>query len=402
MSSGKSGPCVVFAGPELEPWLCESLAWEDGVIVEIQRSEPIQANPGLPVFFPGMVNGHTHFGDCIIPDASTGLSLQEAFFRPNGLKYRRLAEIDESIHLERLTRTCREFARCGGVAHLDFREQGLVGVRRLRQASEAVGIRSVILGQFAQLPFDEAQLEANQDPLTSAAETELATYLEEADGFSESTMNDLTDAAWSRISEVTAGMSKLRAIHCLEDETYRDVSMARTGRGDLERAIDLLKPHLIVHMTVAEADDIARIAATGTIVALNPRANALLGLPLPPIAALMEAGVPLLLGTDNIMLNHPSLLAELDFAYRLARSQQRDPTWPDPREILKMVTVNAAPLVPGYTGQLEVGHPASWVRFDGQASGWRDSCHLAAGLLGRVGPDAIVETRHHGKILYAR
>ena len=63
---------------------------------------------------------------------------------------------------------------------------------------------------------------------------------------------------------------------------------------------------------------------------LNPRANANLGLPLPPVAKLLDAGVNLLLGTDNGLLNSPSLLAELDFTYKLAKSQYGDSIRPDP------------------------------------------------------------------------
>lgn len=402
MTSGQAGECVVFLGPDLEPFRCRDLVWEEGRIVGLNPIEPILENPSLPIYIPGLVNGHTHFGDCIIPDASTGLSLQQAFFRPNGLKYRRLAEIEERVHLERLERTCREFAKSGGVAHLDFREQGLVGIRRLRRASAQVGIQSVILGQFAELPFDEEALNQNSENLNEEYQSQLKSNLTEADGFSESTMNDLTDPAWERISEVAASMGKLKAIHCLEDETYRDDSVTRTNRGDLDRALHLLKPDLVVHMTVANSEEITMAAESGVICALNPRANALLALPMPPIAEMMQAGIPLLLGTDNVMLNHPSLWPELDTAYRLARSQSRDPLWPDPREILKMVTINAAPLVAGYSGILAEGQPATWVCLDGDAPGLRDSCHLPAALFGRVSDGDIIETRNCGKVIYAR
>ena len=84
----------------------------------------------------------------------------------------------------------------------------------------------------------------------------MAAILDVADGFSESTVNDLTCPAWMRIREITQKYGKLRAIHCLEYEGYCGESLANTGRGDLERAINDLDPDIIIHLTVANDEEI--------------------------------------------------------------------------------------------------------------------------------------------------
>ena len=80
-----------------------------------------------------------------------------------------------------------------------------------------------------------------------------------ADGFSESTMNDLTDSAWITIRETSKRYNnKLRAIHCLESDNYRSVSLERTNgrQSDLQRAFQLYDPDIIVHLTEATQEDI--------------------------------------------------------------------------------------------------------------------------------------------------
>jgi cytosine/adenosine deaminase-related metal-dependent hydrolase len=216
-------------------------------------------------------------------------------------------------------------------------------------------------------------------------------------------MNDLTDAAWREIREVTRRRGKLRAIHCLENAAYREVSLGRTGRGDLARALAEYDPHLIVHLTVADAGEIAQMAAAGKTGVLNPRANATLGLPMPPVRALMEAGVNLLLGTDNGLLNSPNLLAELDFTSKLAKSQYGDAVRPDPLAILRMATSNVrVALGAEHAGCLEAGLAATFVVLDFHRPHLRATRHLPASVVTRVTPEDVLATYRQGRELYRR
>lgn len=303
--------CIVLAGRALVPHRCARFEWEGTTIQAMDLLDPQwRIDDGATVIMPGLVNAHTHMGDSFLPDGSTGLTLEEGFFRPHGFKYREIAKLTAATHIDRMSDSLNYMKRSGTVAHFDFREQGPEGARRLREASKRTGVRSVILGQFNGVPFDEAALRENTALLDEAAIAELEAILEVADGFSESTMNDLTDEAWQQIRKLTDLKGKARAIHCLENEGYRNLSLDRTGRGDLRQAIELYAPDIIVHLTVADDEEIALLAASGITAVINPRANANLGLPLPPVAKLMRAGVNLLLGTDNGLLNPPSMLPE--------------------------------------------------------------------------------------------
>lgn len=402
--SGQVHDCIVLHGPELRPFRCSRFAWEHDTITALDRIEPITTlETGALVLIPGLYNGHTHMGDSALPDGATGLTLEQGFFRPHGYKYRELAKLSPEQHLPHLEAHLRYMARSGTVCHLDFREQGPAGARLLRAASAATGVESIILGQFDGVPFSEPELRANRPGHTLPPDhrAELEALLAVADGFSESTMNDLTDAAWAEIRALTASRGKLRAIHCLENAGYRDLSLATTGRGDLLRAIELYDPHLIVHLTVATADEIALLVHHAKTGVLNPRANANLGLPLPPVAALLRAGANLLLGTDNGLLNSPNMLAEIDFTYKLAKSQFADALAPDPSAILRMATSNIRPVLGGdHHGALEVGLPASFVALDFTKGHLRHTRHLAASIVTRVTPDDVLATYRHGRPLY--
>jgi len=398
--------CVVLHGPELEPRHCARFTWAGDTItaLELGAAAPHLVT-GTTVVLPGLCNAHTHVGDSALPDGATGLTLEQGFFRPHGYKYRELAKIDPETHRTHIEEHLRYMAATGTVCHLDFREQGVEGVARLRAAADTVGVRSYAMGQFDQSPFDHDELDCNNAPLPAMSRAELEAMLAIADGFSESTMNDLTDVAWREVRDVTRRLGKLRAIHCLENEAYRDVSLNRTGKGDLARAIALLDPHFIVHLTVANEDEIALIAGAGKTAALNPRANATLGLPLPPVAALMVSGTNLLLGTDNVMLNPPNLFAELDFTYRLARSQfgAAQAAAPDPLALLKMVTVNASTVLgDDFPGQLASGGPATFVALDFTAAHLRHTRNLPASIIGRVSPADVLATYRHGRELWRR
>jgi aminodeoxyfutalosine deaminase len=82
-------------------------------------------------------------------------------------------------------------------------------------------------------------------------------------------------------------------------------------------AADLGPGHLVVHCVDLDGQDLAQLAATGATAVLCPRSNRYILGALPPLAALLEAGVPLAVGTDSLA-SAPSLapLAELALLHR--------------------------------------------------------------------------------------
>src|SRR5439155_26918103 len=92
-----------------------------------------------------------------------------------------------------------------------------------------------------------------------------------------------------------------------------------------------LQPHFLVQMVHAADGDLGRCADARVPIVVCPRSNAFFGMT-PDIPRMLRAGVELWLGTDNAMINVPSILREMEFAYRVARMKGEVPA----REIVEM------------------------------------------------------------------
>jgi len=106
---------------------------------------------------------------------------------------------------------------------------------------------------------------------------------------------------------------------------------------DLAADVGALRPGVVlVHLTDARPDELARVAASGASAVLCPRSNLYIEGRLPPLLAVREAGIDAALGTDSLASNTSlDVLAE---ARALADRFPSVPKW----ELVKMVTWNGA------------------------------------------------------------
>jgi len=105
--------------------------------------------------------------------------------------------------------------------------------------------------------------------------------------------------------------------------------------------------------------DLIRCADADVPIVVCPRSNAFFGMT-PDIPRMLRAGVELRLGTDNAMINVPSMLREIEFAYRVARMKGDVPA----REIFAMALRGRRLADPKTSGGLRVGDSADLVVFD--------------------------------------
>jgi cytosine/adenosine deaminase-related metal-dependent hydrolase len=132
-------------------------------------------------------------------------------------------------------------------------------------------------------------------------------------------------------------------------------SLTWPGKSPIAFAEELgvLAPHVVcVHLTDARPEELAKVAERGVPVVLCPRSNLYIETRLPPLLAVLAAGIAPALGTDSLA-SSPSLdvLAE---ARALA---DRFPTVPA-RELLRMATWNGARAL----GRDDVGRVARGAR----------------------------------------
>src|SRR5688572_14413419 len=123
-----------------------------------------------------------------------------------------------------------------------------------------------------------------------------------------------------------------------------------------------LKPDFVVHMTNATENEISLVGKSGTGIVICPRANGVLGAGIPKVVQMLRQGCLVAVGTDNVMLNSPDILRELDYVWKASRATEGEMI--EPRQLLKMATVNAAQMLRLNSGCIEAGRAADLIFID--------------------------------------
>ncbi len=315
------------------------------------------------VVIPPLVNAHTHLGDAVARKRppprgrSSPAAYLEALVGPRGFKHRLLASASAARKERAMRRCVAEMARSGTLAFLDFREEGLPGVRALRRALRGTPVRGVVLGRPAGGSPPSAVLAAS-------------------DGFGLSSAADLPRKSLEEWRRMARRSGKLFGLHAGE-----------ASRKDIEGAL-ALEPDFLVHMVRATRRDLRRVADAAIPVVVCPRSNRATGVGAPPVREMLRAGVRVALGTDNAMLNAPDMFAEMGFAARRVRND---------RAVLEMATGAGAALL-GLDWGLEAGREATLAVLDPRSPRLRGSRDLRASVVRRTRPGDVLGIVVRGRV----
>ncbi len=323
---------TVLRGPDFEP-IEGRVVVEEGEIAAVEQAPVDSSNIVLPAF----VNAHTHIGDSIAKEAGGGLSLDELVAPPDGLKHRLLRAASREEKVEAMARSIQFMEATGTASFLEFREGGVEGVYALREAAEGLGVEPFILGR------------------------ETVEAMEAAEGFGAS---GARDGEFARERTATAEAGKLFGIHAGE----RDSS-------DINPALDL-DPDFLVHMVHPEPLHLDRLADSSIPVVVCPRSNLVTNVGIPPVADLAER-TTVALGTDNVMLNSPSMFREMEFAAKLADVSAR--------EVLRMATYNGARIAGLNCGVVEEGRDGKLLVLDGDSDNLTGAQDVVRAVVRRAG-----------------
>jgi cytosine/adenosine deaminase-related metal-dependent hydrolase len=307
---------------------------EDGTITAIEEASARSDDIILPAF----VNAHTHIGDSIAKEAGEGLSLEELVAPPDGLKHRLLAEADRADLVRAMAETLSFMEASGTAAFVEFREGGVEGVEMIHEALAGVDVESVVLGR------------------------ESIDAMEASDGFG------ANDGDFTRERNATARAGKLFGIHAGEVDS-----------SDINPALDL-DPDFLVHMVHAEGLHLERLADSGMPVVVCPRSNAVTGVGLPPVGDLLDC-TTVALGTDNVMLNSPSMFREMAMTAKLTDASTTD--------VLAMATVNGAEIAGLNCGLVAEGRDARLLVLDGSTPNLSGVKDPGRAVVRRAGVDDI-------------
>lgn len=258
------------------------------------------------VIIPSFVNPHTHITDSVAKDGkrARNYSWEELFVDPN-LKSQILEKNTSEEKRDAMEHTVGFMRATGTGTFVDFKEEGVEGVEDLEEVDEGTEVDAKTLLTGDHLGEDD----------------DLEDAIRRADGYNAYYPYDESD---ERARELCDELGKVFALHSGEPSAEDiDASLA-------------LEPDYTSHMVHARQEDYEKMASDGIGLAALPRSNLVILGELPPLEQLHDA-TTVAIGTDNVMLNSPSMLREMEFTSKLF-----DFT---PTEVLQMATINGARLV---------------------------------------------------------
>ena len=321
---------IILKGQDLLP-VRENIVVEDGRIIEISKD----ANEGKiidvegSVVCPSFINGHVHIGDSIIKDEGYGLTLSEMVKPPNGVKHVALSKASDDELIGAMKDSMWDMVYSGTTHFIDYREGGIEGVKLLREASKDIPIKPIILGRDDSFYGD--------DPDLGKVKTAIRKLLKVADGIAPSGFGEITSEVADLIVEECNRQDKISSIHVGESESNQIESLNTYGVSEIGKGIKS-DFNQLVHLTNPKSDDLNQVAKSNQNVVVCPRANATLNVGVAPLNRMLDLGIRPLIGTDNVMLNSPNMLRELEFTLKLMSVYYKN--YINPVDLLKMATTN--------------------------------------------------------------
>lgn len=309
---------TILRGKQFEP-IDGKLIIENGRITAIEPHETTSSD----IICPAFVNAHTHIGDSVAKEAGEGLSLDALVAPPDGLKHQILRETPRDELIEHMRYSARLMQQTGTSLFLDFREGGTEGVTALRGALEDLPINGCILGRGP------------------------TSVLEASDGYGAS---GARDASFEEQRAAARTHGKPFGIHAGERDSE-----------DIDGALSL-NPDFLVHMVHPTTEHLGSIRERKIPIVVCPRSNLVTKAGTPPIRELLDR-TRVALGTDNVMLNGPSMFREMEFTSKLFDVSAR--------ETLGMATWAGAEILGVDCGELTENKQAKLFVLDGESDNIR-------------------------------
>jgi cytosine/adenosine deaminase-related metal-dependent hydrolase len=395
---------------------------KDGIIKEAKRG-PYRRGEGKNtrnstildtegfLIIPGLINAHTHIGDSLGKDVAVDLGLNARVHPIYGAK-QKILQRSKPDHLKTFIRSSAlSMIKKGITTFADFREGGLEGVKLLKDAISGLPIKCIVFGRVEYyVDITSSSTGSAPQNLPYSALQMASNVLEISDGLGISGANENSDETLklyrklirARKTSTTSEKKKTKkklliAIHAAESEKTVEFSKSHTGRTEVARIMKYLKPDIIIHMTHATDKDISIVQRNRTGIVVCPRANGIVGAGVPRVAKMLEHGCIIGIGSDNVMLNSPDILRELDYTWKVSRSTEH--TFLSARDVLKMATVNSAEILGLNSGYIQSGRAADIIFIDKSHADLYPMHNPFASIVHRATQDSIKAVMIDGKFV---
>ena len=345
------------------------------------------------MLIPGFINAHTHIADSIGKDITINSTVNQKIHPIFGIKSKILKNTSEENLSTFMKNTCHSMICKGITTFVDFREGGLDGSLLLKKVSSDIPIRSIILGR---LDFHQNSSEIKKNnPFPKEKIQDLPSLIKTCDGIGISGANEHSKSVLTSYSKT----KKLRAIHSSETRESVRKSKQITGQSETIRALSM-KPDFLIHMTHASKSDLQAASKVTRGIVICPRANSSLAEGIPDIEKMENAGCLLALGTDNVMINSPDMFREMDFLWKVTMGIKKKRI--DPKNILKMATVNGGKILKKDIGVIQNKKIADCIFFDKHALDLEPMHNPHASIVHRASESSIKAVMIGGEIVHGK
>jgi len=320
---------------------------QDGIIREFGSGQVDADCEGIVC--PRFVNAHVHVGDSAFKDPPF-LPLSE-LVGPGGLKARMLAQMPRAILVEGMMRSLQLMAASGTCAFADFREGGAEGVSMLEEAIHGLPLLARILGR----------------PAPGRINIPKSCW-----GLGISSTRDHDP------EQIRAAVDAAR-----KAGQFVGVHAGEAGNDDIESAL-ALHPDFLVHLNRAEEADLRDVAQSCLPVVVCPRSNLVTGVGMPNVKRMLELGITVAVGTDNVMMNSPDIFEEMHFISKALLH--------DDRQVFKMCTLNGAKItgLDQRLGSIREGKYAKVMVINKKSDNMWGSMAPLSSIVRRAGPSDII------------
>jgi len=345
------------------------------------------------LLIPGFVNSHTHIADSIGKDLSIDADVDSKIHPMIGLKQKLLKETPKKSLAKYIRNSAKSMIKKGITTFIDFREGGLDGVLLLKSALDNIPIRCVILGR---IDYYNSKNEIKQNlPFPIKNTKKLTQLLQNCDGIGISGTNENTNSNLKSYSKT----KKIRAIHAAETKESTNASKKITGKSEVQRAM-LLNPSFLIHMTFATNNDLKLAAKNTRGIVVCPRANSALAEGIPNISFMQKYGCNITIGTDNVMINSPDIFREMDYLWKVTMGMSQNRF--EPKQILKMATVNAGKMLNQKIGCIQENYLADCMFIDKNSLDLEPMNNVHASIVHRASEKSIKAVMIGGEIVSGR
>ena len=342
------------------------------------------------LLIPGFINSHTHIADSIGKDLSIDADVDSKIHPMIGLKQKLLKETSKKSLSKYMKNSAKSMIKKGITTFIDFREGGLDGVLLLKSALDNLPIRCIILGRIEHYNTKN-EIKQNM-PLPKEHIKQLTQLLKNCDGIGISGTNENSNSNLQSYAKT----KKIRAIHAAETKDSVNTSKKLTAKSEIQRAM-LLRPSFLIHMTFATKNDLKLAAKNTRGIVICPRANSSLAEGIPDISSMQKSGCNITIGTDNVMINSPDIFREMDYLWKvtMGMSQSRF----DPKQILKMATVNAGKMLNQKIGCIKENYFADCLFINKNSLDLEPMNNVYASIVHRASENSINAVMIGGKIV---